>query len=108
MSISCEIMKDLLPLYYDGVCSSESKVMVEEHLTHCENCKAELKEMDAELPSNNMEMNLKEADAVKKLFIKWKKGMLKSLLKGVFFTLLTVIIIALILYLFIDIKIVRC
>ena len=30
--VSCEIIKDILPLYYDNVCSDDSKRMVEEHL----------------------------------------------------------------------------
>ena len=35
----CFIAQDLLPLYYDGVCSDESKNFVEEHLKECENCR---------------------------------------------------------------------
>lgn len=84
MKISCEIIKDLLPLYNDGVCSSESTVMVEEHLTQCENCKAELKAMDELLPINYTEQNFEQAEAVRELSKKWRKGMLLSLLKGVF------------------------
>ena len=38
MKLSCEVIKDLLPLYYDKVCSEETKVIVEEHLNECENC----------------------------------------------------------------------
>ncbi len=106
MNISCEIIKDLLPLYHDGVCSSESKAMVEEHLTHCSSCKAELQAMDEVLLIDSPEQNLKEADAVKSLSKQWKKGMLVSLLKGVLFTLLAVIITALVLYLFVNIKII--
>lgn len=105
MNISCEIIKDLLPLYHDGVCGNESKTMVKEHLTHCESCLAELKAMDDVLLINNKEQNLEEAHAVKNLSKKWKKGMLKSLLKGVLITLLTVIVLALVLYLFMDIRI---
>jgi predicted anti-sigma-YlaC factor YlaD len=105
MSISCEIIKDLLPLYHYGVCSNESKRLVEEHLTHCEGCKAELQVMDEFLPINNAEQNLKEANAIKNLSKKWKKGMFKSLLKGALFTLLSVIILLFVLYLFMDIRI---
>lgn len=105
MNISCEIIKDLLPLYHDGVCSKESIAAVEEHLSHCESCKAELKAMNEVLAVNTAEQNMKEANAVKNLSKKWKKGMLKSLLKGVLITLLTVIILVLILYLFMDIRI---
>ncbi len=40
MKISCEIIKDLLPLYEDGVCSEESRKVIEEHLEKCEECRA--------------------------------------------------------------------
>ena len=105
MKISCEIIKDLLPLYHDGVCCNDSKTMVEEHLAHCDSCKAELQAMDEELPLNNAEQNLNEAEAVKKLSRRWKKGMRKSLLKGILITILIIALIALVLYSFMDFKI---
>lgn len=105
MNISCEIIKDLLPLYHDGVCSEDSKSMVEEHIEHCESCRDELQAMESELPIANRTENLVEAEAVKKLSKRWKKGMIKSVLKGVFFTLVTVIIVLLIMYLFVGIEI---
>lgn len=40
--ISCEIIKDLLPLYIDNVCSSDSIDIIEEHLKDCPLCEAEL------------------------------------------------------------------
>ena len=36
--ISCNVNKDLLPLYVDDVCSEESKDLVEEHLSECGEC----------------------------------------------------------------------
>ena len=66
MKISCEIISDLLPLYHDGVCSSESKQMIEEHLSNCEKCRTELKEMDDMLSIPNKKQNLNDAKAVKK------------------------------------------
>ena len=104
MKISCEIVKDLLPLYHGSVCSNDSKTLVEEHLAYCDSCKAELQAMDDALPVNNTEQNLSEAEAVKKLSRRWKKGMMKSLLKGVFITVLAIALIALILYIFMDFK----
>ena len=106
MKISCEIIKDLLPLYLDGVCSNDSKALIEEHLTECDNCKAELQAMKEGLFMNRKEQNLKEAEAVKSLSRRWKKGMMKSLLKGVLITILIIAIIALILYSFMDFRIV--
>ncbi|MDF2923343.1 MAG: hypothetical protein K0R57_2257 [Paenibacillaceae bacterium] len=106
MKISCDIIKDLLPLYHDNVCSNDSKTMVEEHLDYCDSCKAELRAMDEELPLNNTEQNLNEAEAVKKLSRRWKKGMHKSLLKGILITIVIVVLVALVLYSFIDFKLI--
>lgn len=105
MKISCEIIRDLLPLYHDGVCSNESRQMIEEHLSECENCRAELKAMDDMLIIPDKKQNLADAEAVKNLSRKWKKGMFKSLLKGILITLVIVILFALVLYLFMDIRI---
>ena len=38
MKIDCNVIRDLLPLYADGACSEESRVMVEEHLQECQSC----------------------------------------------------------------------
>lgn len=38
MKINCEIIRDLLPLYCDGVCSEASKAAVEEHIGECGLC----------------------------------------------------------------------
>lgn len=41
-TIPCDIVEDLLPLYYDGVCSEKSKVLVDEHLKTCTRCSRRL------------------------------------------------------------------
>ena len=35
----CDIVKDLLPLYVDDVCSEKSREMLEKHLKECEDCR---------------------------------------------------------------------
>lgn len=35
----CDIVRDLLPLYVDDVCSKKSREMIEEHLKECEECR---------------------------------------------------------------------
>ncbi len=40
----CNVIKDLLPLYADEVCSEDSREMVEEHLAECKDCKQELED----------------------------------------------------------------
>jgi len=47
MSYSCELIRDLLPLYQDGVCSGESRRAVEEHLTGCDACAGMLKRLQS-------------------------------------------------------------
>ena len=43
---TCDIVTDLLPLYYDDVCNESSKNLVEEHLAECENCQSLLAKME--------------------------------------------------------------
>ena len=40
MKYPCDLIRDLLPLYLDGVCSAESKRAVEAHLEVCPACRA--------------------------------------------------------------------
>lgn len=47
--MNCEIIKDLLPLYIDDVCSPATKAAVEEHLQHCPDCKTLYQSMAREI-----------------------------------------------------------
>jgi len=38
VNTTCGIVKDLLPLYIDGVCSEDSRALVEAHLAECPEC----------------------------------------------------------------------
>ncbi|MGN1422275.1 MAG: zf-HC2 domain-containing protein [Oscillospiraceae bacterium] len=38
-TISCNMAKDLIPLYSEGLCSEESRLAVEAHLSECEGCR---------------------------------------------------------------------
>lgn len=46
--LSCEVIKDLLPLYVDEIASTDSKKIVLEHMGECEKCRAEMEAMKAE------------------------------------------------------------
>lgn len=43
--VSCEVIRDLLPLYEDGAASQEAQDMVREHLKDCPACREELRKM---------------------------------------------------------------
>ena len=45
MKHPCNVIRDLLPLYVDEVCSAESRKMIEEHLKECSECKAYMESM---------------------------------------------------------------
>ena len=49
MKLSCDVARDLLPLYHDGVCSDESRALVEEHLNGCPGCAAMLRQLRGEI-----------------------------------------------------------
>lgn len=40
--LDCNIIKDLMPLYLDAICSEESRNLVDAHLNNCEQCRAQL------------------------------------------------------------------
>ena len=39
MKYPCNMIKDLLPLYHDAICSDESRTIVAEHLSECAECR---------------------------------------------------------------------
>ena len=42
MEISCDIIKDILPLYAEDMVSNATREMVDEHLCKCDDCTKEL------------------------------------------------------------------
>ena len=56
MKTTCNMVRDLLPLYFERVCSEDSRQIVEEHLGGCETCETMLKA----LQENTLDYRLKE------------------------------------------------
>lgn len=44
---NCEIVRDLLPLYAENMCSEKSRRLVAEHLSECGECRKELEKISA-------------------------------------------------------------
>ena len=63
---ACNVFDDLVPLYVDGVCSDDSRHLVEEHMNQCSSCKAKHDGMISELllDQEAIEHNLKAHDAL--------------------------------------------
>lgn len=65
----CEVIKDLIPLYSDGVCSETSKTLVEEHLEACDDCRKVYGICKSDFTADAVN----EKEAVKKFAKKLKK-----------------------------------
>ena len=86
MKTSCEIIKDLLPLYHDNVCSENSRALVDEHLEECDSCRQLLESISNEI-SHTVSME-NEARPLKAIQVIWKRKLVRSFLKGALITLL--------------------
>ena len=51
MKLSCDVIRDLLPLYADRAASADTAALVEEHLASCPACREELGRLGAALPA---------------------------------------------------------
>ena len=79
--ITCDVIRDLLPLYCDGVCSQDSRELVREHLEDCRECRGLLQKMRQECVLPGEEEQAHET-VVRDMAVSWKKGLRRSFLKG--------------------------
>lgn len=86
MKISCKVIEDLLPLYHDGVCSEDSRVLVEEHLKSCSKCGKMKTELDEE-PEQNAVDDQKAIQGI-------RKGIRNRTLRGIALGMVIVLLAA--------------
>lgn len=91
MKINCKIIQDLLPLYYDTVCSDESRQLVDEHLKECEKCSEQLKILaDGEIEEKiNINIEKEKINSLKSL----KKKLIKRNVRTSIISIIVVLII---------------
>ena len=99
MKYSCNVIKDLIPLYYDSACSQESKEIVEQHIEECQECRKYLEDLkesnDVEKVYFNKELELQKA----KSFKNFSKKMLYKSIQVVATVMMVLFIIAMMLIL---------
>lgn len=82
--MECNVIQDLLPLYLDGCCSSESAKMVEEHTKSCALCGKTM---------SNAKKTLTQVEVVKAPKLRrvgeWKASVLQSVLFLLYFGAIT-------------------
>ena len=80
MKYSCDVVKDLLPLYHDDVCSISSRKIVEEHLSECVACQSLMNRIDDDTYDDQLREEKKSIVGQYQ-----KKVMRKSLTTGICF-----------------------
>ena len=58
--IPCEVIRDILPLYHDRICSEQSRSLVETHLKTCAGCRQILAALDEEKFEKELRIETKE------------------------------------------------
>lgn len=72
--MECNVVKDLLPLYIDSICSENSRKCIEEHLVQCSKCREVYEMMASEEACTDVSMdNFMEIQPLKKVKEKQKK-----------------------------------
>ncbi|CQR55534.1 zf-HC2 domain-containing protein [Paenibacillus riograndensis] len=82
--LSCEIVRDLLPLYYDEVCSADTRKSIEAHLATCEHCTADLHKLQqsSRLPFEVIEKNKQESTALANFKGYWHRSRAAAFARG--------------------------
>ena len=84
--LPCELIRDILPLYHDGVCSEVSKKLVDSHLETCDGCKEAMLTLSAEMEIPKLSAD--EGKPLKAIKRKWRK---KTWATGILIALVLVI-----------------
>ena len=81
MKLSCSVIQDMIPMYYDKVCSKESAALIEEHIKECPNCSHMLSELRSgfETPERIID-DVKPLKKIKKSFNKMKTCLLFAII----------------------------
>ena len=80
MRADCEVVRDLLPLYHDGVCSQESRRVVEDHLQACDRCRRELQLMEEALDTAHS--RVRDETIAQAASSAWKRSRKSAFRKG--------------------------
>ena len=73
MKYSCDLIRDLLPLYCDQVCSQDSAEAVQEHINTCEECKNIYMGMQQNISMNKSKYEKQQFDSMQAVKKKIKK-----------------------------------
>lgn len=83
--VKCEVIRDLLPLYAEDECSTESSIIINEHLSNCKACTEYLQQLKQNIEINDIdekacEEYLEERDLLSQAKKDIKRTILKKIL----------------------------
>lgn len=84
MKMNCNVIRDLLPLYADQICSDESKKLVEEHLAECGDCSTLLGQMHSMEIETHLRAETGDVLRHQASFFKRKSAMIGAVIAGIF------------------------
>ena len=91
MKLSCKVIEDMLPMYYDGVCSDESATLVEEHIAECPQCSSVLSNLHSEIEIQKDPVN--DLVPLQGIQRQWKKSKRTYILKGICIALAALLLV---------------
>lgn len=92
MNWQCGIIRDLMPLYHDNVCSEESRAAVEEHISECNDCREYYKQLSDETEKAVVpEIENKKAESLRAVSRRFKRGITVSIVLAAALILVSVI-----------------
>lgn len=81
MKLSCKVIEDMLPMYYDKVCSEDSAALVEEHLKSCTHCSQMLSDLRDGVGIQEQKVDdIKPLKKIQKSYKKMRLGWLIAIL----------------------------
>ncbi|MBE6747972.1 MAG: zf-HC2 domain-containing protein [Ruminococcaceae bacterium] len=95
--INCSLIKDLLPLYIDDLCSKETTEIVGNHLEICEECNKEYETLKTEPKVKPQQDNSQEL--IKKVNKKFGKDKKKAIIRSVSIVVAITIVIGIVAFL---------
>ena len=89
MNLPCKVVEDLLPMYFDCLCSDETATMVEQHLKNCPGCSRILAQLQTEFEI--AEETVDDIKPLKALSEKWRRSKRSGIKKGICITLASIV-----------------
>lgn len=84
MKENCGIIRDLMPLYFDGIASDQSRKMVEEHLPECRECSEIFTRMKDDEAAHTVIAERSDIIAKQKKVFERKSAIIGCVLSGIF------------------------